>query len=163
LPFRSGFASGNLAHLLTPRGSLFVGGSNRGWGSRGTKPYALERLDWAGETPFEVLAMRARPDGFERTFTQAVDRASAGDVRSSSMRTHTYIYQAEYGSPELDETTPGVTRAAVSGDGRFVRLTIETPVAGHVHELHLDGVRSAEGLPLLHREAYYTMNRAPRE
>jgi hypothetical protein len=31
-------------------------------------------------------------------------------------------------------------------------------VRGHVHELHAAGVRSQEGLPLLHQEAYYTLN-----
>jgi hypothetical protein len=30
-----------------------------------------------------------------------------------------------------------------------------------VHELHADGLRSAEGLKLDHAEAYYTLNRIP--
>ena len=60
-PFRQGFASGNLALLQAPSGSLFVGGTNRGWGSRGPKPYSLERLDWTGKVPFEVLEMKASP------------------------------------------------------------------------------------------------------
>ena len=29
---------------------------------------------------------------------------------------------------------------------------------GHCHELHLDGIRSAAGLPLLHNEAFYTLS-----
>ena len=33
--------------------------------------------------------------------------------------------------------------------------------AGYVHELHAEGVRSAEGAPLLHDEAYYTLVRIP--
>src|SRR5690606_32244389 len=52
-PFRQGFQSGRLALELTKGGSLFVGGTNRGWGSRGTKPYSLERLVWTGKVPFE--------------------------------------------------------------------------------------------------------------
>ncbi len=162
-PFRSGFASGNLAMLLTPDGSLFVGGTNRGWGSRGSKPFALERLNWNGKIPFEIDTMHARPDGFELTFTLPVDKETAGDPKSCTMRTHTYIYQADYGSPEVDETNPTIDKVTVSDDGKTVRLTINALVEGHVHELHLDGVRSADGLPLLHKEAYYTLNNIPAE
>ena len=61
-------------------GSLFVGGTNRGWGSRGSKPFALERLVWTGKVPFEIHEMHARPDGFELTFTQPVDPKTAGDL-----------------------------------------------------------------------------------
>ena len=160
-PFREGFGSGCLPVLMTPEGSMFVGGTNRGWGSRGSKPFALERLDWTGKVPFEVLTMRARPDGFALTFTQPVDPRIAGDPKSYSLRTHTYIYQSTYGSPEVDETRPAVERAEVSEDGKTVRLHVSRLVEGHIHELHLDGLRSVDSVPLLHKEAYYTMNAIP--
>ncbi len=161
-PFRGGFGSGNLAMLLTPDGSLFVGGTNRGWGSRGGKPFALERLNWTGKVPFEARTMHALSDGFELTFTRPVDRKTAGDPKSYSMRTHTYIYQADYGSPEVDETRPTIDKAVVSDDGKSVRLTVSKLSEGHVHELHSDGLRDADGLPLLHPEAFYTMNAIPK-
>jgi hypothetical protein len=50
-------------------GSLFVGETNRGWGSAGTKDYGLQRLVWTGKMPFEMKAVRAMPDGFEIEFT----------------------------------------------------------------------------------------------
>jgi glucose/arabinose dehydrogenase len=160
-PFRAGFASGNLAMLLAPDGTLYVGGTNRGWGSRGPKSFALERLNWTGKTPFEVHTMKARHDGFDLAFTQAVDPKTASDPASYHLRTHTYIYQSTYGSPEVDETTPTIERAVVGEDRKSVRLVVSRLEEGHVHELHLDGVRSAAGLPLLHAEAYYTMNMIP--
>jgi len=40
-------------------------------------------------------------------------------------------------------------------------LHIDQLQEGHVHELHLDGVRSKDNLPLLHRRAYYTLNYIP--
>ncbi len=162
-PFRKGFGSGNVPMLMTADGSLLVGGTNRGWGSRGTKPFALERVAWTGKTPFEVLEMRARPDGFELVFTKPVDRASAGEAGSYQLQTYTYIYQKEYGSPEVDRTTPSIRSAEVSEDGVRVRLRIEGLQIGHVHELHLPRVRSAEGAPLLHAVAYYTLWTLPKE
>ncbi len=46
----------------------------------------------------------------------------------------------------------------MAADNRSVRLHINQIVEGNCHELHLDGVRSAAGLPLLHKEAFYTLN-----
>ena len=62
-------------------GSLFVGGTNRGWGSRGNKPFSIERLVWTGKVPFEIHEMKAKPDGFELTFTKPVDPETAGERR----------------------------------------------------------------------------------
>jgi glucose/arabinose dehydrogenase len=160
-PFRGGFGSGSLALEFAPDGSLFVGGTNRGWGSRGSQPYSLDRLVWTGAMPFEVQEMRARSDGFELTFTEKVDPAAAADPASYKLSTYTYIYQSQYGSPEVDGTTPTITRIDVDPSGKSVRLFIDRIQEGHVHELHLDGVRSATGEPLLHAVAYYTLNYIP--
>jgi hypothetical protein len=160
-PFRQGFGSGCVPVCFGKDGSLFVGGTNRGWGSRGNKPFAIERLVWTDKVPFEVHEMRARHDGFELTFTQPIDPSAAGKVESYRMKTFTYIYQESYGSPEVDETRPKVRRAEVGADGKSVRLHIEGLQEGHIHELHLPGIRSIDGRPLLHPEAYYTLNYIP--
>ena len=160
-PFRRGFGSGTLPMEMAADGSMFVGGTNRGWGSIGIKPFAVERLVWTGKIPFEVHQMRAKPDGFELTFTKPVDPNSAGDPASYMLATYTYIYQAAYGSPEVDRTTPAITNVTVADDRKSVRLLIDGLQEGHVHELHLDGVRSADQQPLLHPEAYYTLNSIP--
>ncbi|MEI8379325.1 MAG: hypothetical protein WCJ09_04295 [Planctomycetota bacterium] len=160
--FREGFGSGTLAMEMTADGSMFVGGTNRGWGSRGPKPGALERLVWTGKVPFEIHEMRAKPDGFELTFTQPVDPATAGDVKSYTMSSYTYIFQSAYGSPEVDQATPTITSAKVAADGKSVRLVVDGLKAGNIHELTAGGLKSAEGLPLLHKEAFYTLNRIPK-
>ena len=87
--------------------------------------------------------------------------ATAGDVKSYSLQTYTYIYQAAYGSPEVDHTTPTIKRATVAAGGKAVRLVIDGLQEGHVHELVSAGVRGADGLPLLHPQAYYTLNYVP--
>jgi hypothetical protein len=161
-PFRRGFDSGCLSLLFAADGSLFVFQTDRGWAAVGGKPFALQRLNWTGRTPFEILAMTARPDGFRLTFTEPVDRAAAADPKNYSLKSYIYIYQSNYGSPEVDATTPSVTAARVSPDGRSVDLTVSGLVVGHVHELKA-GVRNAAGEPLLHDMAYYTLNALPAE
>jgi hypothetical protein len=160
-PFRQGFGSGSLSLLFARDGSLFVGWTNRGWGSRGPQPYSLDRLVWTGKTPFEVHQMRARSDGFELSFTERVDPQTAADPKSYKLITYTYIYQAAYGSPEVDGTEPTISKVEVSSDGKTARLFVDKLQEGHVHELALDGVRSALGQPLLHPLAYYTLNYIP--
>jgi hypothetical protein len=160
-PFRQGFDSGNLALEFADDGSMFVYGTDRGWGARGGKPFALQRLIWTGKTPFEIHEMHAKPDGFEFTFTEAIDPVTAGDPASYTIKTYTTIYQSSYGSPKVDETKPMIKQVAVAPDRRSARLWIDALVPGHVHEMHLPGVRSAQGRPLLHDAAYYTLNLLP--
>lgn len=162
-PFREGFDSGNLALELEPKGSLFVFGTNRGWGSRGGKPFALQRLMWTGRVPFEIHALKAKPDGFEFSFTQPVDPERAGKPEAYSIETYTYIYRATYGSPEVDRTVPKIKEVKLSPNKTSVRLVIDGLIEGHIHEFHLPGVRSAAGSPLVHDAAYYTLNKIPAE
>lgn len=157
IPFRSGFGSGNVPMMLTSDGVMYVAGTNRGWGSRGTAPYAVERLAWSGKVPFEIHEMRIKPDGFELTFTQPADRATLEATSSYALKTYTYIYQSAYGSPEVDHSTPKLLSAVAAADGKSVRLKIEGLQIGHIHDLQLPGLKSAEGKGLLHPSAYYTL------
>ena len=156
----SGFEAGIIPMRLSDDGTLFIGGSNRGWASRGSKPFTFERVRSTGKTPFEILEMRAKPDGFELTFTDAVDPASI-KPESFSMAAWTYIYQSKYGSPEVDQATPVIKSAMVGADGKSARLIIDGLVKGHVHHLISNGVRSAKGSELWHKDAYYTLNEIP--
>jgi UDP-2,3-diacylglucosamine pyrophosphatase LpxH len=73
----------------------------------------------------------------------------------------TYIYQSEYGSPEVDQATPKITAASVSADGLKVRLKIDGLVQGHVHHLNAKKLASASKQPLWHPDAWYTLNEIP--
>lgn len=160
-PFREGLATGLLACQFTPQGDLIVGGTNRGWPVRGPKAYALQRLEWTGVTPFEVLRVSAQPNGFRVTFTEPVDPAIASQPDSYTLQTYTHVYQQGYGSPEVDHTYPAVTVAKVSDDSLHVDLTVDELVQGHVHDFDFAAIRSAKGAALVHRKAYYTLNEIP--
>ena len=158
-----GFACGLIpVRLDEENGTLFAGGSNRGWGSRGGKPFTFERVRWTGKTPFEILTMTAEPDGFTLNFTEPVDPKTAGDPASYAMDAWTYELKSGYGSPEVDQAVPEIRSATVSPDGKSVRLKIDGLVRGHVHHLDSKGVRSAAGNPLWHADAWYTLNEIPK-
>ena len=158
-----GFEAGIIpVRLDQEAGVLFTGGSNRGWASRGSKPFTFERVKWTGKTPFEIQTMKANADGFTLTFTEAVDASTAGNPASYGMDAFTYIYQAEYGSPEVDQSKPVITAATVSADKKSVRLKVDGLARGEIHHLEAKGVSSAGGQPLWHPEAWYTLNEIPK-
>ena len=160
-PFRSGFQSAVLRLGWGRDGSLFVGQSNRGWNSVGTRSYGLQRLIWTGQTPFEIKTMEARSDGFLLTFTRPLDRESAEAITAYQMRSYTYPYHSNYGGAEIETQQPAIRTASVSPDGLSIRLIVDGLREGYVHELHINGARSATGETLLHDSAYYTLNRLP--
>ena len=160
--FLKGFEAGIVPVRQAEDGTLFVGGTNRGWASSGTKAFTFERVRWTGKTPFEMQTISALKDGFEVTFTEPVDPATAGKAESYSMDAWTYIYQAEYGSPEVDQARPKITAAEVSADKKKVRLKVDGRVQGHVHHLKAAGVKAASGAKLWHDEGWYTLNEVPR-
>lgn len=160
-PFREGLDSGSLALEFAADGSLFVMGTDRGWGARGGKPHSLQRLVWTGETPFEIEELRAKPDGFELKFTLPVDAKTMTDLANYTLDTFIYAYQSAYGGPEVDQTKCTVTGATVGADGKTVRLVVDGLVEGHIHEFAFKNLASATGEPLLHDKAFYTLNKIP--
>ncbi len=161
-PFREGLGTGILNVHFTPEGRLMAGGTNRGWPVRGIKPYALERLEWTGVMPFEIERINITPDGFRLRFTKPVDAKTGADPATYQMSTFTHIYQAGYGGPEVDQTTPEVKSVELSQDGLEATLVLNKIELGHVHEFHLNALRARDGEDLLHKDAYYTVNAIPR-
>jgi len=160
-PFREGLSTGILNVHFTPEGRLLAGGTNRGWPVRGTAPFALERLEWTGVTPFEILRIGITPNGFEVTFTKPLDPTLGRDPASYSIQTFTHEYHAGYGGPEIDQTTPSVESVTLSEDGKRATLKLSEVKVGHVHAFDLAALRSRDAETLVHRHAYYTVNRVP--
>ena len=77
------------------------------------------------------------------------------------MQSFTHHYWSTYGSPEIDRRAEKVQRVTVSADRRAVSLAVTGFRPGRVYELHLDGVKAADGTAILHPEAYYTLNELP--
>ena len=159
LPFRVGFQGGNNRAAFAPDGSLYVGQTDRGWGSTGGKSFGLQRVVWNGEVPFEIETMKLTPDGFDVRFTRPVDRSAAATPANWSLSHYHYLYRAQYGSPQQDITPVPVTSATVSPDGRSVRLKLPELRTGKIYELHHTNLRAADGTEPLHTSAYYTLNR----
>ncbi|MBB6236010.1 cytochrome c551/c552 [Pedobacter sp. AK013] len=160
--FRKGFRSGVLRLEWGTDGSLFVGETNRGWGSAGDANEGLERLVYNNKIPFEMKAVRAMPDGFEVEFTMPVDRRSAEDLASYDAESFIYKYHPVYGSPPVNTEKLKISGVKVSADGLKARIIVQNLRQYYIHTLTLDGLRSQDGFySLVHPVAYYTLNQIP--
>ncbi|RWY53826.1 c-type cytochrome [Mucilaginibacter gilvus] len=160
--FRKGFRSGVLRLEWGTDGSLFVGETNRGWGSAGDANEGLERLVYNNKIPFEMKAVRAMPDGFEVEFTAPVDRKSAEDLASYNAESFIYKYHPVYGSPPVNTEKLKIAGVKISADGLKARIIVQNLRQYYIHTLTLDGLRSQDGFySLVHPVAYYTLNQIP--
>ena len=160
--FRSGFQSGVLRLAWAKDGSLFVGETNRGWGSAGDAQQGLQRLVWNNRVPFEMRTIRATPDGFEIEFTKPVDRHSAENLSAYSIESFIYKYQPVYGSPPVSKEMCPIVGVKISDDGMRVRLLVDKLRRFYIYAITLDGLRERENaFSLVHPTAYYTLNALP--
>lgn len=159
--FVKGFSSGLLRTEWGPDNMLYVGMTNRGWASTGKEPFGLQRLTWTGQTPFEMKAVRAMPDGFEIEFTKAGDKRSMANPDSYSITDFTYHYHPTYGSEAINQEDRTLFKVEVNQEGTKARLYIEGMREGYVYEIKAEDVKSSSGKELLHNVGYYTLNNIP--
>ena len=160
--FRSGFRSGIVRLAWANDGSLFVGETNRGWGSAGDANDGLQRLAWNHRIPFEMRTVKAMPDGFEIEFTKPVDKKYAEDISSYNVESYIYKYHAVYGSPPVNTQKCPIKGVKVSADGMTARIIVSNLRPYYIHIITLEGIRDKEdAYSLVHPTAYYTLNNIP--
>jgi cytochrome c551/c552 len=160
--FRSGFQSGVLRMSWANDGSLFVGETNRGWGSAGEANEGMQRLYWNSFMPFEMKTVKAMPDGFEIEFTKPIDKKKAANLSSYLVESFNYKYTPVYGSPPVNLKKCPVKGVKVSEDGLTVRIIVGDLRQYYIHKISLDGIRDQDSsYSLVHPTAYYTLNNIP--
>ena len=162
--FTQGLEAGINRLRIGPDGALYVGGigSTGNWGQAGKQSFGLQRLEYSGEPAFEMLALRARENGFEIEWTQALDAGLSQDP--AAFEVHQWWYQPteQYGGPKLDRERLLVRSASVSLDRRRTFIEVEGLKEGHVVHLRLAGPFFDEsGRAPWATECWYTLNRLP--
>jgi cytochrome c len=163
--FSQGLEAGVNRLAWGPDGKLYVGGIGGpgDWGQPGKLWYGLQRLAYNGRATFEMLAVRARPDGLEIEFTEPLDAGVEPRPADFRVRDWSYLPTAEYGGPKRDERELPVRAVEVTTERRRVFLALDDLAPGRVIHLEVTGaLADARGEALWSREAWYTMNRVPR-
>jgi cytochrome c len=161
--FSQGFEAGVNRLAWGPDGRLYLGeiGGPGDWGQPEKRWFGLERLAYNGRPTFELLALRARPDGIEIELTEPLGprEPTAADFALDDFR---YQPTAAYGGPKVDVRTLAPTRVEVSHDRRRIFLALDGLRPDRVVHLEVTGdVVNARGDALWSREAWYTLNRLP--
>ncbi len=163
--FSQGLDAGVNRLAWGPDGALYVGGvgSTGNWGHAGKFTYGLQRLTYNGASTFEMLAVRAKADGVEIEFTEALQVGAGEKAADYAVKQWWYKPTKEYGGPKLDEEALPIRRVVVSGDRKKVFLQVAGMKPKHVVYLRLNKaqVLSETGNPLWSTEAWYTLNRIP--
>ncbi|MCK0136065.1 c-type cytochrome [Arenibacter sp. S6351L] len=163
--FTQGLHAGVNRLCWGPDGALYIGeiGMVGGWTWR-EKKYGLQRIKFNGKPTFEMLAVRARPEGFEIEFTQPL--INTQEIVSSDFILTQWWYKPteDYGGPKMNLESLSVTTTDLSLDRK--KLYIEVPGLKKEHVVYLripDNLQSANGQNLWTSEAWYTLNNIPKK
>lgn len=160
--FTQGLAAGVNRLVWGPDGALYVGevGMSGGWSWQG-KQYGLQRLEYNGRSTFEMLAVRAKAQGFEIEFTEPLGDE---DWSAADFLVQQWWYQPteNYGGPKMDLEALPVSRMELSADRTRAYLEIPGLKEKRVVYFRLpNDLRSANGQSLWSSEAWYTLNHIP--
>lgn len=150
---------GIIRSVFAADGSLWIGQTNRGWGSKGSAPYGIQRIAYDGQTvPFEIETIRLTPQGFRVFFTRPAN-TSAGLSRADFRIEHWgYLYRPDYGSPKQEATAVTPTGVRVAADGMSVELVLPELVTKRVYKITLTGAAGVDGGRPSTNTGYYTLN-----
>ena len=163
--FIQGLEAGINRMRWSPDGDLYVGGIGApgNWGQSGKLWYGLQRLHYTGDPVFEMLAVRAKSNGMEIEFTEALEPGDGWQADSYEVMQWYYQPTAAYGGPKMGNTTLKVKSATVSEDRKKVFLEIDGLKDKHVIYIRLkDKFISSNGNSLWSPECWYTMNIVPK-
>ena len=157
--FSQGLEAGVNRLVFGPDGNLYAGGigSNGNWHHK-HKKFGLQRLVPGGTTPFEILRVESRADGFLLTLTAPAPESVLTDRARYDLVQWRYHATEGYGGPKLDTEPLAVDRAVASPDRTQVFIRVPGLRAGRVVYLRLRDFRDDDGRAPWTTEAWYTLN-----
>lgn len=161
--FSQGLEAGVNRMRWGPDSALYVGGVGMvgGWSWK-EKQYGLQKMKYNGKATFEMLAIRAKPRGFEIEFTTPLQRHRKLQPSDFFVQQWRYEGTSGYGGPKLDLEKIKITKMDITDDGKKVYLEMDGLKEQHVvYFLLPQSLQSASGEPLWSGEAWYTLNNIP--
>ncbi len=161
--FSQGFTAGVNRLVWGPDAALYVGevGMVGGWSWKENQ-YGLEKLSYNGNSTFEMLAIRAQPDGFEIEFTEPL---SDKGISLDDLFLQQWWYEptSSYGGPKKDLSTLTPSKISLSEDRTKCHIVIPGLKEKHVvYFLLSSNIVNEQGNPLWSGEGWYTLNHIPR-
>ncbi|MDX1943471.1 MAG: family 16 glycoside hydrolase [Saprospiraceae bacterium] len=162
--FIQGLEAGVNRMVWGPDGALYIGGvGNPGnWQQTDKEWYGLQRLKHNGKSTFEMLAVRAKSNGVEIEFTQALAEGLGWNSSDYIVQQWWYEPTPEYGGPKKDLENLKILSVNVSNDRKKVFLELQGMKPNHLVYLRLPYSWTSDTYQeLWSTEAWYTMNQIP--
>lgn len=163
--FTQGLEAGVNRMRWGPDGALYIGGVGMvgGWSWK-EHQYGLQKIKYNGKTTFEMLAIRARPNGFDIEFTEPLNKDQLPNETELVIQQWRYEGTAGYGGPKLDLKKLKIKDLHISPDRKHLSLVIDGLKKEHVvYFLLPETLKSESGQSLWSGEAWYTLNNIPRD
>ena len=157
----NGLRRGNNRLAFAPDGSLWVGQIAFGWGG----DQGIQRIVFNGDLPNDIQTMKLTKNGFDLTFTQAIEKATALNPENYKFRHYYYKYQRKPKNQGADTSVQQdiqevlVTGIKISADRKKVSLKMAALKAGYVYELKLGNITNTKAEPLTNKLICYTLNK----
>ncbi|MGB0930483.1 MAG: family 16 glycoside hydrolase [Chitinophagales bacterium] len=162
--FTQGIEAGVNRIVWGPDGALYMGGigSTGNWQHTGGLWYGLQRMKFKEDKTFEMLAVRAKSNGFEIEFTEALQKGQGWNTDDYQAKQWYYQPTENYGGPKMDEKPLPIQSVQVSEDRKKVFLELGGMKPEHVVYLRIaTPFISQKGHELWSSEAWYTLNAIP--
>ena len=160
--FTQGLETGVNRLEIGPDSALYIGGLGLvgGWSYNG-KQYGLQKMKYNGTPTFEMLAIRARPYGFEIEMTEAIGLQEKIDPNKITIQQWWYQPTASYGGPKMGLKKLAIKKLVASTDRKVLQLHIEGLKKEHVVYFRLPKWSSENNRTLWTTESWYTLNNIP--
>lgn len=161
--FTQGLEAGVNRLAWGPDSALYIGGVGMvgGWSWKENQ-YGLQKIKYNGKPTFEMLAIRAKPRGFEIEFTLPLKGDQKITPQDFLIQQWRYLGTSGYGGPKIDLTDLRINDFKLSDDRKRLYLELTGLKKEHVIYFMIpDDLRGENDLPLWSNEAWYTLNNIP--
>lgn len=162
--FSHGFEAGVNRMRWGADGNLYIGevGMVGGGWSWKNRVAGLQCLKYNGKSTFEMLAVRAKPQGFEIEFTQPLATNLTIKPSDIFIQQWWYLPTEKYGGPKMDLENLSPGKITISPDRTRVYIEIANLKPKHVVYIRLsERLQSSSGQSLWSGETWYTLNQIP--
>ncbi|MDN5204659.1 DUF1080 domain-containing protein [Fulvivirgaceae bacterium BMA10] len=162
--FTQGLEAGVNRVAWSPDGSLYVGGigSSGNWGHEGGLWYGLQKLTYNNKSTFEMLAVRAKSNGFELEFTEPLKPGVGTREEDYKVSQWYYLPTKFYGGPKMDPESLNIKSVNISDDRKKVFLELDGMKPKHVVHIRIfNPFMSESGQSLWTTESWYTLTNIP--
>jgi cytochrome c len=160
--FTQGLEAGINRLVWGPDGALYAGGVGMvgGWSWQG-RQFGLQRLQYNGKVPYEMLAVRALPDGLEIEFTREINDNTRRALENLIVQQWRYEATPAYGGPKIDLQSLSDIELRYPENPRKAQLIISGLMEGHVVYLQIPPHEHSKDDPLWSGDVWYTLNHIP--